>query len=177
LSIYARVQGGLVIELFTPPMGTSISECFAPVLTWVDVTSVSPAPQPGWIGADTSGEWAFSAPVAPTLTVAQQAADALFAPYTITSPTIGITAVSFAVDAVSQSHMQAEMIALLTSSGSSFADGAASIDWPDTNGINHALNTTQAKALFMACGAYVSTLYKCINGTISAVPSNPATIS
>ena len=34
MTTYARVQGGTVMELFTPPDGTDIAECFAPGLTW-----------------------------------------------------------------------------------------------------------------------------------------------
>jgi hypothetical protein len=59
MSVYARIQGGSVAELFTPPVGVPVSACFNGALTWVDVTSVSPAPQPGW--TYTAG--VFAAPV------------------------------------------------------------------------------------------------------------------
>lgn len=48
MSVYARVEGGVVVELFTPPTNVPLASCFPSALTWVDVTAVSPAPQQGW---------------------------------------------------------------------------------------------------------------------------------
>ena len=36
MATYARIQGGIVAELFTPPTGVAITACFAPGLTWVE---------------------------------------------------------------------------------------------------------------------------------------------
>jgi hypothetical protein len=57
---YARIQSGVVAELFSPPVGVLISDCFAPGLVWVDVTA-QPAVQPGWTYDGT----VFAAPGAP----------------------------------------------------------------------------------------------------------------
>lgn len=60
--IYAHVIDGVVRELFSPPSDVPIADCFHAdiVAQFVDVTSVSPEPQPGWTYSGT----AFAAPVA-----------------------------------------------------------------------------------------------------------------
>lgn len=71
--IYAHIQDGAVFELFTPPEGVAITDCFHPGMTWVDVTSVSPEPQPGWSYNGT----AFAPPSAPEVDMRLDAQAAL----------------------------------------------------------------------------------------------------
>jgi hypothetical protein len=73
--------------------------------------------------------------------------------------------------------MQAEMIALLNSGGTTFADGTTSVVWPDMAGANHTFTAAQARALFLAAGAYVAALFKVINGTLPALPPASAMIA
>jgi hypothetical protein len=117
------------------------------------------------------------APPGPTLT--QQAATAMASSYIITSPALGLTGVPFAIDAASQSHMQAEMIALLNSGGATFADGSTTLVWPDAASppVNHTFAPPQAKTLFLTVISYVAALYKCQNGTLGALPTNPVVIA
>jgi hypothetical protein len=65
MTTYARILAGAIAELFTPPVGVPMSECFNPALVWVDVTSVTPEPKPGWTATETAGAWTFAAPPAP----------------------------------------------------------------------------------------------------------------
>lgn len=58
MSTYARIDNGTVAELFTPPDGVSITDCFHSGLTWVEATA---GVAPGWTYNDT----AFAAPPAP----------------------------------------------------------------------------------------------------------------
>lgn len=118
----------------------------------------------------------YTAPPPVVLTLAQQAQASLAAPLAITSASAGLSSVPFAVNSESQSHMQAEMIALLNSGGTTFADGTSSLVWPDASGVNRTFNLGQAKALFLAAGAYVAALYKCINGTLTTLPPPAVTI-
>ena len=60
MATFARIQDGAVAELFTPPAGLGIAQCFAPGLEWVDCTA-TPAVAPGW----TYDGGAFAAPVPP----------------------------------------------------------------------------------------------------------------
>lgn len=84
MSTYAHIVAGQVAEaLFTPPEGVAISECFHPSLLWVDVSTVTPQPQPGWSASEHNGVWSFAAPPAPQPVVPQivsryQAMAALF---------------------------------------------------------------------------------------------------
>jgi hypothetical protein len=119
----------------------------------------------------------YVVPAPPAPTLAQQAATALAFSCIITSPALGLTSAPFAIDAASQSHMQAEMIALLNSGGATFADGSASVVWPDASGVNHTFTAAQAKTLFLTVGSYVSALYKCQNGTLGTLPANPVVIA
>jgi hypothetical protein len=68
---YARVVGGIVVEIFAPPVGVTISQCFAPdvVAEFVAVPSGVSVEQ-GWLYANSS----FTAPLAaqaPTLAQVQ----------------------------------------------------------------------------------------------------------
>lgn len=61
MATYARIGADkLVAELFSPPPGVPIEDCFVPELIWINV-STQPEVQPGWIynGAG------FEAPPAP----------------------------------------------------------------------------------------------------------------
>jgi hypothetical protein len=84
---------------------------------------------------------------------------------------------TYACDATAQAHMMAEMIALLNSSGASFADGTNSIVWPNITGSLHTWAPAQFQPLALAIGAYVSALYKCINGVLATLPPAAVTIA
>ena len=177
MSTYAHIVSGVVVEIITPsaPIGQCYTAAF--VATLVDVTAVSPQPQPGWTATETAGVWTFAAPVAPVPTVAQQAAAAMSAGLAIASTSTPALNGTFDVSASAQDHMQAEMIALLNSGGTTFADGTTSVVWPDMAGVNHTFTAVQARALFLAAGAYVAALFKVINGTLTALPPASAMIA
>lgn len=59
MTTYARVRGGIVLELFTPPAGMTIDQCFVPsiAMQYVAVPD-GVSPQQGW----TCNGKTFSAP-------------------------------------------------------------------------------------------------------------------
>lgn len=59
MKTYARIDGGIVAELFATD--GDITTMFHPDLFWKDVTNVSPAPQEGWSAEETDGAWSFVA--------------------------------------------------------------------------------------------------------------------
>lgn len=63
LPTYARIENGVVPELFETPPGVKIEDCFYPSLVWIEVTD-QPQVQPGW----TYSGGVFSAPIPPDLT-------------------------------------------------------------------------------------------------------------
>ena len=168
MSEFALIFNGTVAQL--APAEFSVN----PAMTWLDVTAVSPAPQPGW----TYAGGMFTAPGgAPAPTLVQMAAAALSAGLAITSTGTSALSGTYAVDQLTQDHVQSEMISLLASGGTAFADGSASVAWPDMAGGLHTFSLTEFRAFALAIGAYVAALYKCINGTLSTLPAATATIA
>ncbi len=172
MSIYALVAGGRVVEIAAGTFEVH------PDFVWVDVSSVTPRPETGWSATESGGNWSFAAPVTPTLTLAQQASALLAAGLTLTTAgTLALSGVTFATDALTQQQIQAELIALLASSNASFADGAATIAWPDTSGTLHTMTPVQFKELAVAIAAFVSACVVAIKGQATALPSASATIT
>ena len=169
---YAQIVGGQVHWIFGP---ADLPQWADNQITVADVTSVSPAPQVGWAAVETAGVWSFAAPASPAApTLAQQAVLALSGPLTVTSTGTPALSGVYSIDATATDHIQAEMLALLATGA--FADGGASVVWPDIGAVNHTFNATQFKAFALAVGAYVAALYKCLNGTLGALPATSATI-
>jgi hypothetical protein len=171
MALFALVYNGAIIETAAAPFEV------APALVWTsDISSVTPAPQPGWTATEAAGAWTFAAPPAPpTPTLAQQAAAALTAGLTITSPTLDLTSVTFDVGSDTQSHINSEINAILLTGA--FADGGATVSWPDMAGVDHTFTVAQAKAFFAAVGAYVAALFKVQNGTLTTLPAATVTLA
>lgn len=170
MSTWALIVSGVVHEVTAvDPAGR-----FAPDMVWRDVSAVSPQPQPGWT-FDGTAYHPPAAPPAPTL--AQQAATAISAGLTITRSSTPALDATYAVNDTTQSHIQAEMIALLVSGNAAFADGTASVAWPDIAGATHAFTIAEFKPFALAVGAYVAALYKVMNGTLTTLPSASVTIA
>lgn len=186
MSTYARINGGTVAELFTPPVNVPITDCFHAGFTWIDVSTVVPAPQEGWTATQSGEAWSFAQPSPPVLTPAQQANNLLAAGLTVTS-TSGAWAATFpaATDATGTSIwtlVLSELAALTMSSGTVFADGAETAQWPGTDQSNnpklYALTPTQFQAFARALGAFVAVCRNVINGVPgSALPPAEATIA
>lgn len=82
-SLYARIVNGAVAEpLFTLPAGSTIEQCFVSVIAAEFVAvPAGVTPAPGWLYDGTT----FTAPPAPTRTLAQQAQAALGAGLAVVS--------------------------------------------------------------------------------------------
>ena len=172
MTTYARIVSGAVFETFVTTQ--PITDFFPASAGWVACPDGTPQ---GSIATETAGVWTFAAPVAPVPTLAQQAAAAMSAGLAIASTSTPALNGTFDVSASAQDHMQAEMIALLNSGGTTFADGTTSVVWPDMAGVNHTFTAVQARAFFLAAGAYVAALFKVINGTLVALPPASAMIA
>ena len=66
---YARIDGGLVAELFSTSL--NVSSLFVPSITWIDVTGATPQPDVGWTytAGTASAAPTFAAPVVVPVTV------------------------------------------------------------------------------------------------------------
>jgi hypothetical protein len=108
--------------------------------------------------------------------LAEQATARLSAGLAITSTATPSLSATYAVDNAAQAHIQAEIISILLNG--SFADGSASVAWPDTAGVIHSFAGVAAfKDFAAAVSAYVAALFKVINGTSTALPAATATIA
>jgi hypothetical protein len=170
---YARVQGGVVMELFTPPAGFTLDQCFSPDIAaqFVAVPSGAPCAQ-GWLYAN----GAFAAPPAPPApTLAQQAQAALAAGVQITSTsTPGLNGV-YACDPVSWAKVQGT--SLYISVNGKFPAGMASLPWADIAGTAHSFSTTaEFQAFATAIGDYVTELQMAVIGQATTLPAQPVTI-
>ena len=75
-------------------------------------------------------------------------------------------------------HINAEITSLLLNG--TFADGATSVSWPDLlipYPAQHSWTVSQFKLFATAHAAYVSSLYKVINGTATSLPASSITIA
>ena len=160
----------------------------APVTGWYDTGAVTylnlPASanllvvtQAQWTAQLAGGLWAVASgalvaytPPVTLPTLLQQASNALNAGLTIASTSSQASNGTYDVSAISQAHLQSELIALLISGNTAFADGTSTVIWPDVTGTNHTFSTTEFAAFAKAAGAYVAALYKVLNGTLSILP-------
>lgn len=82
---------------------------------------------------------------------------------------------SYTITVQDQQHIAVEVQSLMLNG--TFADGTASVVWPDATGTLHTFDAAQFKAFATALGAFVAACIKCQIGTSTALPSNALTIA
>lgn len=183
MSNYALVQNGKVTELFTPPPGFVLAQCFTLELAanFVDVTNINPAPVVGDIATETGGVWSFAAPPAASApTLAQQAGAASITGLIIVSngPTLTMAATLFPTSASTQTALNTVVNGLNTTGA--FPGGATSFPMLDAAGVWHTFTMAQYKAVAVAIFNYVASLDLIANGNplgATSLPPNSVTIS
>jgi hypothetical protein len=165
---WARIDGGTVVELTqTNPTGL-----FHPALAWVSCPATV---QIGWSYNDTT----FAAPLpppAPVLTLAQQAQALLATGLAVTSSSMPALNATYPTDPTTQDHVQAEVLAILLNG--TFADGSASVAWPDVTGALHSFPSVAEFKLFASViSAFAAGIYKVLNGTNTTLPAASVTIA
>lgn len=166
----------------------------SPVIGWYDTGEFAYASLPAaddllevtaeqWTGhfANPSG-WAVSngalvtyTPAPQTPTLAQQAQALLAAGCAITSTSTPALDSTYATDATSQQHVQAEITSILLNG--TFADGTTSIAWLDASNVAHTFTIAEFKALATALAAFVSACLKVVNGQATVLPSQPSVLA
>lgn len=171
MSTYARIQNGVVMELFNPPPNVPITACFNAALTWVECDSV-PGVGPGWTYDGTN----FSAPAAPPApTLSEQASTALAGGCQIASTSTPSLNATYACTPSAIMNIQAEMISILVNG--TFTNGNGSISWPDVTGTPRTFTVAQFKAFATAMGGFVGTLSPIASGMTGTLPTLPLTIT
>jgi len=72
--------------------------------------------------------------------------------------------------------MQGQANALALSASASFADGSATLEWPDITGVGHSFTPAQFHSLVVACANFVSQCTQYAYGVITTPPAATATI-
>ena len=132
---YARIDDGIVAELYTPPAelaDTPIANLFHASLQWVDVSAVHPQPEARW---SYNGR-AFAPPLpAPPPTLQQQAMMLLAEPAALQCTSLPALDGTYPIDQTTQ--MQITGIAAAISAGLGLPGGGATFNWPDAGGVAH----------------------------------------
>jgi hypothetical protein len=172
MSIYARIQSGVVAELFTPPSGYTITDCFAPGLVWVDCTTTTGVAA-GW----TYNGSTFHAPVPvtpPAPTLAAQAQTLLNGGLAITCTSDSTVNGIYTVSDSAVARITSIQTGINAGKGLPF--GASTIGWVDAAGAPHLLTA----AIFTEIGAAMRDfVYACdmvILGASATLPSASVTI-
>lgn len=179
MSIYLRVSNGIVAETgFVPPAGFTVAECWPTSMTWVDYSTVSPAPAVGWTATQTAGVWTFAAPVAPVQTLAQQAAVAMANGLTIElSGSMTLAATVFPTDPTTQTKLAGVMTTVNTAGA--FAGGATTFPMRDaaTPPLWHIFTVAQYRAVALAIDNFATALDLIIDGNPSATALPETSVS
>lgn len=172
MNTYARIQNGVVAELFETD--GNIAQMFHADLEWDDVTNITPLPQQGWIKNGSS----YVQPQPPAPTLAQQAAVAMLAGLTISlSGSITLPATLFPTDPETQIKLNGVISVINTTGG--FPGGAGTYPIKDAVGIWHSFTLAQYKAVAAAIANYVAPLDLIIDGNplgATELPSNSITL-
>lgn len=83
---------------------------------------------------------------------------------------------TYLVNDLAGEGIQAEVNALWISNSETFADGTASLDWPDRAGTGHTFTVAQFKTFANACALFVAQCVQYSAGLTTTAPANTATI-
>jgi hypothetical protein len=173
VSLFVLVLNGTVVQTASATFSVNAA------LQWVDVSAVSPSPQPGWAAVETAGVWTFTAPAAPPApTLAQQAAAAINAGVTLQlTGSLTLTA-TFPCDSTTASKIGLIVSGLLASgngvvANGKFPGGATTFPMKDTTGVWHTMTPAQYATTAEAIESYAAPLLEIIDGNpaITALPS------
>jgi hypothetical protein len=177
MSVFARIDGGTVVELFTPPDGFTLEESVVAAL--VPTFALVPegvSPEPGWSYDGT----AFAAPPPPPPQTPAQIAALAYAAFVANGLSVtstGSPALSglYAIDDVSQTDIATE--AQFISTFAEFTTGATTnLPWPMPNGAIMIFPTTTAFLSFAKVAAQAVAAAKFALAQSAAMPAATATI-
>ncbi len=171
---YARIDDGIVAELYTPPAevaATPIAELFHADLRWIDVSAVGPQPEPRWTY---NGSVFAPPPLPPPPTLQQQAMALLGYPVTVTCSALPALDGAYPIDQATQ--MQITGIAAAISAGLGLPGGGATFNWPDVGGVAHPWPAPQFTEFAKAVMNYVYACAQVAQGHGTTLPTLPIVI-
>lgn len=161
MTTYARIVNGTAVEIFIPPSGFTLAQCFPPA-TAALFSSVPDGTQAG-------------ATIQPGTAIAAQAAAMLSAGCQIVCTSASSLNGLYSCSAAAQVDIQAEMISILANGV--FTNGQSTFPWADVNGTMHTFTVAQFKEFATALGSFVSTLTLIEQTNSGTLPSASATIA
>lgn len=170
---YARVVDGVVAELFTPPSGVTLADCFHAdvAASFVAVPDGVTAAQ-GWTY---DGHTFAAPPPPPPPTVQEQAAALLAGPVTVACAAVPALDGTYAIDAASQAQIRG--IATGISTGLGLPGGGATFNWTDTAGGAHAWPAAQFVAFAKGVMNFVYAATQAAQGHSTTLPATTLTIT
>ena len=174
MAVYAQVAGGVVVELFSPPPGMTIEQCFHAALTWVDITGRFPQPQVGWTATFNSGIWTIAPPVPVTLTVQQQAQAILGTSVQVVSASRPALSGTYPIDAESRIDVVSEMLSI--GANQTFTNGATTMNLLDTSNAPHTFDVPHFQSYATQVGLFVTGLKMAAAGKLATLPTQPVHI-
>ncbi|MEJ0019706.1 MAG: hypothetical protein WDN25_24770 [Acetobacteraceae bacterium] len=172
---YARIDDGIVAELYTPPAevsATPLAELFHVDLRWIDVSAVSPQPEPRWTY---DGSVFAPPPLPPPPTLQQQAMALLSQPVTVDCLALPALDGAYPIDQATQ--MQITGIAAAISAGLGLPGGGATFNWPDVVGVAHTWPAGQFTEFAKAVMNYVYACAQVAQGHGTTLPAQPIVIA
>lgn len=175
MATYARVLDGIVAELFTPPDGVPIEDCFHADLTWIDC-SATPDVAPGWTATETGGVWTFAPPADPAPpTLPEQAMALLTTPITVTSRSQSSVNGVYPNDDPTRSQITAIMTKV--NAGNGLPGGSNSFNWPDIDGTRHDWRVAQFTDYANQMADFVYQAVQVQQGQSTTLPSTSLSIA
>ncbi len=163
---YARIVNATIVELFTPPDGFTIDDCFHPdVASTFVVIPDGIDPAPGWTYDGT-----FAPPLPPAPPTIQQQAATLLANPIITVSCAAVPALNgdYLLDVPSRSNITG--IAVAINGGLGLPSGQATFNYLDITGGAHPWPAAQFLAFAQGGMIYVYNLSQAASGNSPIVP-------
>ena len=171
--VFARIQQGLVVGLI-PERDDICNEWHADVVaTLVEVTTISPAVQVGWVLGENG---VFEPAPSPVLTRQQRFEQAVIgAGCTITSTGTPVLSATYDAFGARWQQMMGELQYI--AGFGAFSGGLTELDWPARSGEVVFSTVDQFKAVVRAVADWLTAWQRFVDGKVEVPPTLPVTIA
>lgn len=176
MAVFARVDGGMIVEFYEPPPGVPITDCFHNSFVWANVTNFMPMPEVGWIATPVNGGYIFEAPQAPPLTLQAKAQEMLGNGISIVC--VGTPEVSGTYSVMPDAQNRIAATAIYCQINNRFPRSSSTLAWVDLYGQPHLFTSLQSFLEFATASAdFVDALDQVMLGASQTLPTLPVTIA
>ena len=147
---------------------------FNPALTWIECDA-TPGIAVGWTATLSGSTWTFTAPAAPAVTLATQAAAMLASGIQIPSTSTPALNGTYAVDPATYQRITGIVAAM--AGGLGLPGGGATFNWLDVSGVPHQFGATEFSAFAKAVMNFEYALNAIIGSNSGTLPTQPVAIA